>query len=318
MKYAPCFKHALAVVALVTTPMAWSADWKPSGPITLEVGFGAGGSADTIARVVAKEVEDQQGWRIIIDNKPGGGGAVMAGSLIRKPADGQRIGLAISEAMIFNLATRPDNPYSLEDLDFLGTAGIAPISLIAKPDAPFDDIQGLVAYAKANGGATVAVPSKGTELLIRHIAKQSGAAIRPVPASGGSVVLQQTLGGHVTAGFDGGAHVKYVQDGELKVIAAATQVRHPEAKDQPTVSEQGFDAGYQEPSFVFFAPKGLSPESKQTLAAAIDKAVSSQKVSQALSQRMQIVPRNLGADGTEAMMKKALDGAKNLVQTVRN
>lgn len=320
MKLSDSFKRTVFYFAIIlsalTTAPAHSDNWDPDGPIILEVGFSAGGSADTVARLIAQEIENAQGWKVVVDNKPGGGGTVMTGGLVRKPADGKTMGLAVSEALIYNLATRQETHYSLDDMSFLGTAGVPPISWVASPDAPFNDIQSFVEYAEKSGGATVAVPSKGTELLVRSIAKQSGAPIRPLPAQGGSAVLQQVMGNHVDAGFDGGAHVSYVKNGDLKVIAPATRERHPVASDILTFIEQGYDLGYEEPHFVFIAPKGISSDIRETLASALDEAIMSDAVLEMLEQRMSISVNNLGPEETEAMMARALQGAQELIDSV--
>ncbi|TKJ36327.1 hypothetical protein CEE37_15100 [candidate division LCP-89 bacterium B3_LCP] len=80
----------MAVGLIVSSAQA---EWQPKGPIKLWIGFGAGGGTDTQARSLAAELENLRGWRIIPENKAGGGGAVMAASLKNAPADGQTIGL---------------------------------------------------------------------------------------------------------------------------------------------------------------------------------------------------------------------------------
>ncbi|AJY52332.1 tripartite tricarboxylate transporter substrate binding protein [Halomonas sp. KO116] len=305
---------AIIGVATALPLQAWSGDWEPSAPIRLEVGFGPGGSADTVARLIAKQIENEQGWKLVVENKPGGGGTVMAGGLVRKPGDGLTFGLAVSESLIYNLATRQGSHYGLEDFAYLGTAGVAPISWIAKSDAPYTDIESLIDYANSNDGATVAVQSKGSELLVRAIAKLSGAPLRPVPAQGGSTVLQHILGGHVDSGFDGGAHIKYVEDGELKVLAPATRARHPVASDQLTLIEQGYEFGYEEPHFVFIAPKELPADAQSALATALDSAITSPEVIDVLKNSMHIEANNLGVEQTALMMTRSLRGAEQLIK----
>ena len=77
----------LMILTLLVSPA--QADWEPKGPIKLWIGFGAGGGTDTQARALAGELEKARGWRIIPENKAGGGGAVMAASLKNAKPDGQ-------------------------------------------------------------------------------------------------------------------------------------------------------------------------------------------------------------------------------------
>ena len=75
-----------SVVALwlVLSPvMGLAEDWSPKGSIKLQIGFGAGGSTDTIGRLVAAQVEEDTGWNVVVENKPGGGGVAMLSGLSR-------------------------------------------------------------------------------------------------------------------------------------------------------------------------------------------------------------------------------------------
>ena len=70
-------KYLLGICFSVIISTAAVADWKPSGPINLQIGFGAGGSTDMLGRAIGKEIEDQYGWKVVVENKPGGGGIAM-------------------------------------------------------------------------------------------------------------------------------------------------------------------------------------------------------------------------------------------------
>lgn len=307
-------RSIFAALAFTATAIAGASEWQPSGPIRLEVGFAPGGSADTVARIIAQQIEKQQGWTVVVDNKPGGGGAVMASSLVNRPADGQTIGLAVAEALVTALASRSNSPFGVEDFDYLGTAAVAPLAMVAKGDAPFDDVASFLEYAKQKGSAVVAVPSRGHVLILRNIAKEAGAPVRALPTKGGAEALQNVLGGHVDAAFDGGAHVAYLSEGELKVIASITRTRHPVAKDQETLVEQGYNY-FMEPYFFFAAPKGLPDNVKTSLAEAVAGAVDSEAVKEILHNRMNIPPVNLGPNGTAEMMTQMYESMSELVKS---
>ena len=104
-------KHTLigAVLALGLAGGPAMAEWQPSGPINLWIGFGAGGGTDTQARTLVEELEERRGWKIVPSNKAGGGGAVMAAQLKEAPADGQTIGFAINTT--FDFATLGSGQY---------------------------------------------------------------------------------------------------------------------------------------------------------------------------------------------------------------
>lgn len=298
--------------AFAATNPAFAQDWAPGGRVTLQVGFAPGGSADTIGRLLAESVSESTGWDVIVDNRPGGGGAVMSAGLRGAPADGQHLGVAVSSALAAALAAEGGAPFAVEDFDWLGTVAVAPGAFLAKPDAEFNDMPGLIEYAKENGGALVGVPDKGTELMVRAIARDSGAELTPVPAKGGSEVMAQIMGGHVDAGFDGGRHVDYITSDDLKMIAAATNERHSYAPDISTVIEQGYDYS-MEPWFVVMAPEGLPEEAITAWQDAIDAAVQDPKLIEAVQGVFGVDPVNLGSE-TQARVIQSVETMTRISQ----
>ncbi|MEY8842336.1 hypothetical protein AB9K41_25175, partial [Cribrihabitans sp. XS_ASV171] len=112
-----------AAAAVIALAGAAQAEWKPDGPLTLQIGFGAGGSTDTIGRIVAKVMKEQTGWNVIAENKPGGGGVGMFTGIANRPADGTVIGLGVNMPLLVNLVNRPDQlQFDLDSFDYLGTA----------------------------------------------------------------------------------------------------------------------------------------------------------------------------------------------------
>lgn len=303
-------KSVLAGLALtmLTATQAF-ADWQPSGPIKLQIGFGAGGSTDTIGRVVAKEMADQTGWTIVAENKPGGGGLAMFTQIAVMKPDGQTIGLGVSMPVLVNLTLRGDElPFNLDSFDYLGTAAYAQLAIIAKADAPFDDLAGLITYARENDGALIGFDAKPQELLMNLISKESGAPFKMVSMKSGAEQMQNVLGGHVIAAFNAGTHIPYLESGDIKMLASANASRHGYAPDVPTVREQGFDI-YVDPYFYFATPAGLSPEAKAALAKAIANAVASETVTTAIQNAFKADPTDLGPEGTKKMM---VDGLANV------
>ena len=96
MKFKRIVTGVVAGAALLAAGMANAADWKPDGPLKLQIGFGAGGSTDTMGRVLAKVMEDQTGWNIVAENKTGGGGVAMFTGIAKMPPRGKVIGLGVN------------------------------------------------------------------------------------------------------------------------------------------------------------------------------------------------------------------------------
>jgi tripartite-type tricarboxylate transporter receptor subunit TctC len=93
----------VAGLAMIVSGAAFADDWKPNGTLRLQIGFGAGGSTDTMGRVIAKVMKEQTGWNIIAENKTGGGGVAMFTGISQRPATGNVIGMGVNMPIMINL-----------------------------------------------------------------------------------------------------------------------------------------------------------------------------------------------------------------------
>lgn len=286
------------------------AEWAPKGPLTIEIGFGAGGSTDTIGRIVAKVMKEQTGWNVIAENKPGGGGIAMFTGIANRPADGLTIGLGVNMPILVNLVTRPgEMAFDLDSFDYLGTAGRAQLAMIARADAPFDDVAGLVEYAKANN-APIAFDAKPQELAMRQVMQAAGVEFQFLSTKGGAENVQLILGGQAIAGFEAGEHLPFLEAGQLKMIASMNNTRHNYAPDTPTLVEQGYPI-YVDPVFFFAAAKGTPDDARDALIKALANALASEEVATVVQNSLKSPILNMGPDGTEAMLR---DGLENVGQ----
>ncbi|MCE8006254.1 tripartite tricarboxylate transporter substrate binding protein [Aestuariivita sp.] len=300
----------LATGLALTLATAAHADWEPRGPLTLQIGFGAGGSTDTIGRIVAKVMKDQTGWNVIAENKPGGGGIAMFTGIANRPADGQVIGLGVNMPILVNLVNRPDQlNFDLDSFDYLGTAARAQLALIARADAPFDDIAGLIDYARENN-APLAFDAKPQELAMRKVMADVGVEFQFLSTKGGAENTKLILGGQAIAGFEAGEHLDLLEAGELKMIASMNDSRHNYAPDTPTLPEQGFDI-YVDPVFFFAAAAGTPDDARMALTQALENALASEDVATVVMNSLKSPIVNMGPEGTEQMMR---DGVENVAQ----
>lgn len=312
MKYSTIAKGVFAGAMMLAASSAIAADWKPSGPIKLQIGFGAGGETDTIGRIVASVMEEQTGWDVVAENKPGGGGVAMFSGIAKAPADGTVIGLGVNMPIMINLVLRGDKlPFKLDSFDYLATVTRAQVAIVAKKDAPFNDIKGLVAHSKQKGGAAIAFDAKPQELLMRGVDKQDGAGFKLVSTKSSAEVLQYVLGGQVDAGFSAGKHIPYLDKGELKVLASANDGRHSYAPDVTSLREQGYDL-FVDPYFYFAGPAGMPADVKAALAKALDAAITSPKVTKVVMNAFSTEVKNRGPEGTKKMLVDGIAGIKVL------
>ncbi len=305
-----------AAVMLGCLPVA-AADWKPSGPVTIQVGFGSGGSTDSLGRAIAAEMEKQTGWDVIVENKPGGGGVAMFSGLVRAKPDGRKIGMGVTIPTLMNLALRGDKlPFKVDSFDYLATVVLAPLAIVAPKDAPYNTFAEFVAHAKKNGGGLIGFDAKPQEMMMRAVNQTEQAGFEYVSHKSGAEIIQGLLGGHIQIGFGAGAHIKYVKSGQLKMLAVATQTRQDYSPDTESLIEQGYPYSV-EPYFYLAAPKGLSGEAKEALSAALDKAINSDALAELITNVMFTVPTNLGAEGTSDKLKSGLHSVEELVAATK-
>ena len=146
---------------------------------------------------------------------------------------------------------------------------------------------------------------------MQFVGKQGGTEFKLVSAKSSAETIQNLLGGHVVAAFAAGAHIPYLESGDVKMIASANADRHSYAPDTPTVREQGFDI-YVDPYFYLAAPAGLSDDAKAALSKAFGDAINSDNARKAIVNSLQTDPSDLGPDGTKKMMVEGLGNVAKL------
>lgn len=299
-----------AVMALAAP--AFAEDWAPDGPLTIQIGFGAGGSTDTMGRVLAEVMKKNTGWNIVVENKPGGGGVAMFTGLSQRPADGKTIGMGVSIPVLVQLVQRGDQlPFNVDSFDYLGTVAKAELALVAKKDAPFDDLEGMIAYAKEQGTMPVATMAPPQVLMMNQTKSTTGAEFNLVTADGGAEVMKLLLGGQVLAGFGSGEHYPYLESGDMKVIASANQARLSYAPDVKTFIESGVNA-YVDPVFFLAMRAGTDPAAIEAISAAINEATKAPEFAKIVQNAVKGDPINMGTDGAKQMMVDGLANAKIL------
>jgi tripartite-type tricarboxylate transporter receptor subunit TctC len=243
-------------------PRGAAAESYPARPVRIVVGTAPGGAADIFARLIGDWLSKQLGQPVIIENRTGAGGVVAAEMVLRSPADGYTLFLAISSASIVNASLR-------DGLDFVhDSAPIAmlvqePIILSVHPSLPAKTLPEFVAYAKANPGKlSMASPGNGTT---PHIAGEMfkiavGVDITHVPYRGAAPALTDLAGGQVQVAFIGpAASIGFVRSEKIHALAVTSKTRAAVLPDVPTVGE--FVPGYEASNwFGLVAPKNTAPD----------------------------------------------------------
>src|SRR5690242_14019448 len=240
-------KMVAVTIFLVALAFAARAQDYPRGPVRLIVPFTAGGPTDTIARLMSQKLEGIWSQPVIVDYKPGAGTVVGIAYVAQSPADGQTIGIVVSSYTI-NPVLRREMPYdTLKDLRGVSMLTTFAVAIVANPSVPFNDLKGMVAYAKQNPGKlSFATPGVGgtTHLAVELLKGIAGIDMVHVPYKGSAPGQVDVIAGRVPLMSDPlFSAMPFVRAGKLKVIAVTTGERVPGFAQFPTVAETypGFD-----------------------------------------------------------------------------
>ncbi|MWB79109.1 hypothetical protein GLS40_13800 [Pseudooceanicola sp. 216_PA32_1] len=241
----------------------------PTRPITMFVGYGAGGQTDLIARASAKVLSEQLGQPVNVVNKPGAGGAVAANELKSKAPDGYTM-LFQSNAVINAAPFLMDRvDFKPDDFEYAGMITAYQTGMAAPKDAPYDTLPEFIAWAKQNPGFAYAALSSEARMYMDAIAEREGLEANAVPVQSGSEMVNTLIAHQVAVAFSGGIHYRYPD--EIKTIAPTTTFRHPSAPDVPTIEEAGFDLA-MDTRTVIILPKGTPKDVIDKISTALKAA----------------------------------------------
>lgn len=259
--------RVLAAVALfVAGPLpAWSADY-PTKPIKIVVPYSAGGSTDTLARVVAERLGKRLGQPTVVENKPGASEQIAITSVTKATPDGYTLILSTLSGLAVNPGLYgPRLQYNPEkDLKPIVLAATVPSVMVVHPSVPAKNMTELGAYLKSKPGQiSYASASAGTpsHLGMEYYKKATGVDPVHVPYKGGAPALQDVMGGQVQLMMALVPEaMPMVKSGRLRALAVTTTKRLAAYPDLPTMAESGgkdFDVTFW---YAFMAPAGTPAE----------------------------------------------------------
>ena len=268
-----------AVMALsAAVAPALAQDAYPSRPITLVVPFAAGGGADIGARLLAKDMTEQLGVAIVIDNKPGANGAIGAQAAARAKPDGYTLLMGSATTNAANHAFFAGKlGYETTSFDAVGGIGSSPLSLYVPVGSPWRNLADLVADAKRQPGKLNCGSGNAvTQVACEVFRKQAGIQATNVPYKSNPQSLTDVVGGQLAFAFsDGAAAQAYVEGKRLRAIGVAAAQRSAVTPDAATFREQGF-ADFEITAWsAVFAPAGTPPAIIEKLNAVIRKSADS-------------------------------------------
>jgi tripartite-type tricarboxylate transporter receptor subunit TctC len=267
--------------ATLATP-AWAEGEWPKGPIRIIVPFPPGGSTDPVARIIQAKLIETKGWNIIIENKPGGTGAVGSAVAAKAAPDGQTWMITF-DSHILNPAFASGLPYKDSDLFNVMEIGRTPQVITAHPDRPYKTFAEAVADArKRPGRVNMGVLGASQALvLMTLIKKENDVDINLIPYKGGGPLNQDLLAGVTDIGIGSLTSLSpHIRANKVRAIAVTGETRTPALPDTPTLAEQGIKAFPSYSWWGVYAPAGTPRPIVDRMHAEVAKAVRSPDVTQ--------------------------------------
>jgi len=263
---------ALSLLAVGSAPCA--AQTFPSKPIELISPTGAGGGSDLVARTVADIIAREKllPQPMVVQNKPGGGGAVGVNYTAGKRGDPYTIVLATTT--LISVPVRTGLDVGLDKFQPLGAIGVDLNALVVRDDSPYRTLKDFLNAARSHPktiNVAITFPGGSAHGLMYRLEKLSGARFNTVSFKSGTDAVTAVLGGHVQATAENlGEVMPHVETKKLRLLGVPAGKRPAGLPDVPTMKEQGFDvqAGALRG---FVAPAGIPREAVKVLEDALAK-----------------------------------------------
>jgi tripartite-type tricarboxylate transporter receptor subunit TctC len=287
---------ALAFAAAWGATGSATAQVYPSRPITMVAPFPAGGSTDTIGRILADGMRGSLGQTVIIENVGGASGNIGVGRVARAAPDGYTLSLGSWPTHVLNAAifALPYDP--LNDFEPVALIAAQPLLVIARKSFPASNLAEFIAWLKANPGkATQGTAGAGgaTSVAGAFFQKASGTRFQMVPYRGVAPAMQDLLSGQIDMMIDMAASsAPQARAGNVKAYAVTAKSRLAAAPDVPTVDEAGLPGFYVLSWHALWVPKATPKSVIAKLNAAVLDALADPAVRQRLADAGQeIFPR---------------------------
>lgn len=308
---------ALSLGLSALSAQAEPVDSYPSRPVTMIIGWAAGGPADGVGRMVAAEMGKHLGQSIVVDNKGGAGGNIGSVAAARATPDGYTIMLATVASHGLNSALYDNIGYDpIKDFAPVGLINTSPSTMLVPLDSPFKTVQDYVAYAKENPGKlTYGSGGVGSS---QHLAGASfktrtGIDILHVPFKGTAPALTDVMAGRIDMIITTGAMAP-IASGKVRPLAITAKSRIAALPDVPTFDEAGVKGFYMDSWYGLVAPAGTPRPVLMKLNDALTKALQDPELRKKFVDLGSVPAEPMSIDAYWDMVQKGMVEAAELVQ----
>lgn len=275
----------------------------PDRPIRLLLPFPPGGSSDQAARVLGPLMAEKLGQPVVIENRPGAGGAIALDAVARSAPDGYTLGVGSIGGLGLAKLMGQSQPYdAIKDFTPVGMMIRIPFVVVASNASRIESVADLVARAReTKGGLSIGHGGNGSQmhLSVELLRQMTSANLVAVPYRGTAPATQEVLGGQMQLAMsDTSTAIQQIRAGTLKAVGVTSARRSPALPNVLTLAEQGL-AGYESVGWVgIVAPAQTPPEIVAKINAALNAALNTKSARDAIqasgSEPTPSTPQQLG------------------------
>jgi tripartite-type tricarboxylate transporter receptor subunit TctC len=236
----------------------------PDRPVRIVIAFPAGGTIDTLGRILAQKLSEAWGQNVVIENRPGGGGNIGAAAAAKAAPDGYSLHLG-AQSLAVNVTLQPTKDFDpVKDFEPIMLVATAQDVLLVPPNSPFRSVKALIDYAKAHPGelnyASLGTGTSG-HLATVMFADLAGITLQHVPYTSVSQAATDVMSGRIAVFLPTlGGHIGNVTAGRMRALAVSGEKRAAQLPDVPTFTELGVKFVDETSWYALFAPKGTPKE----------------------------------------------------------
>ncbi len=233
-----------AAVGFIGLPAAAQGTWPTGKTISYVVPFAAGGTTDTLGRLIGQQLGPVLGTTVVVENKGGAAGSVGSEAAARAAPDGYTLLGGTVSSHAINISLYPKLGYDpIKSFSPVTLIGTNPVVLVVAANSPHKTLKDVLAAAKGkDGGLSSAAAGTGSSqhLAVELLAYKSGVKFTHIPYKGSGPAIQDVISGQVDMMFDTTVvAAPHIQSGKLRAIAVTSPKRLASMPDVPTVAESG-------------------------------------------------------------------------------
>jgi tripartite-type tricarboxylate transporter receptor subunit TctC len=253
--------------ALSILLLAWSGTAQagyPERSVRIVIAFSAGGTIDTLGRILAQKLSEAWGQSVVIENRAGGGGNIGAVTAAQAAPDGYTLHFG-AQSLAVNATLSPVSSFDpVRDLEPIVLVATAQDLLMVPPNSPFKSVNDLIVFAKANPGKLTygsLGPATSGHLAMSVFSEAAGIRLQQVSYTQPQQIAVDLMAGRIDAFLPTtGAHIGNVVTGKVRGLAVSGHTRAKQLPAVPTFEELGLKFEDETSWYALFAPKGTSKE----------------------------------------------------------